>query len=173
MIRLNAISTLFESWRSRKHRNVTLTQDQMHDYQVMAVDFILDNPFCALFIDLGLGKTIISLTALREITLLDPDIKKVLVIAPLKVANRTWPDEVQNWDHTCTLEYSVITGDEQARKRAMHSSAELHIINRENVEWLVQQWRAKWPYQMVIIDESSAFKDHTTKRFKALANVRR
>lgn len=173
MIRLNAISTLFESWRSRKHRNVTLTQDQMHDYQVMAVDFILDNPFCALFIDLGLGKTIISLTALREITLLDPDIKKVLVIAPLKVANRTWPDEVQNWDHTCTLEYSVITGDEQARKRAMHSSAELHIINRENVEWLVQQWRAKWPYQMVIIDESSSFKDHTTKRFKALANVRR
>jgi len=172
MISLNAISTLFESWRSRKHRNVTLTQEQMHDYQIMGVNFILDNPFCALFIDLGLGKTIISLTALREITMLDPDIKKVLVVAPLKVANRTWPDEIQNWEHTCTLSYSVITGDEDARKRAMHSSAELHIINRENVEWLAQQWRSKWPYQMVIIDESSSFKDHTTKRFKALKNVR-
>ncbi|QVW27898.1 putative ATP-dependent helicase [Aeromonas phage BUCT552] len=169
---LNKISAAFERWRRECRQWVELTPDDMHDYQNMAKQFILDTPWCALFIGLGLGKTVISASAAIEL-LFDDVVKRVLVIAPLKVANRTWPDEFKTWSHLCTTEISLLTGDELQRKRAMRSRAPVHIINRENIEWLALQYKSKWPYDMVIIDESSSFKSHTSNRFKALKNVRR
>lgn len=143
----------------------------LHEYQRVALEFIRANPFCALFIDLGLGKTITSLTLAVEL-LESEDVSKVLVIAPLRVANKTWPDEIPLWQHTAAHTFSVLTGSEANRLEAVRSSRGIHITNKESVEWLVDYWKADWPYDMVIIDESSAFKDHRTKRFKALRNVR-
>lgn len=165
-------STSFETWRQYRRRNIERTKADLHPYQQQAMEFIRRTPFCALFIDLGLGKTITSLTVALEL-LMDGDVNRVLVIAPLKVANRTWPDEFGTWDHTCCADFRVLTGDAKARNAAIKDPAAIHIINREQVEWLVDQWRTQWPYDMVIIDESSAFKDHTSKRFKALKNVRK
>lgn len=167
-----ATLTSFDAWRQYRRRNAVRGKDAMHDYQKTGMDFIRRTPFCALFIDLGLGKTITSLTAAIEF-IMNGEINRVLVIAPLKVANRTWPDEFATWEHTCCLNYRVLTGSEAERKAALRDPASVHIINREQVEWLVDQWRTKWPYDMVIIDESSSFKDHTSKRFKALKKVRR
>lgn len=147
-------------------------REALHDYQDLAYDFILEHPFCALFIDLGLGKTITSLTAAIDL-LMDFEVDKVLVVAPRRVANKTWPDEIADWDHTAMFEYTVISGKPEERARKCLSSSSIHIISRDNIEWLVEFYKRDWPYDMVIIDESSSFKDHTTKRFKALRNVRR
>ena len=168
----NQIWTSFDKWRASRRKNIERVESDMHVYQHTALQFIRDNPFCALFVDLGLGKTVTAMTAAAEF-LMNGEVNKVLIIAPLKVANKTWPDEFSVWEHTCCMNYQVLTGDAKTRAQAIKSKASIHIINRENVEWLVDQWRTKWPYDMVVIDESSAFKDHTTKRFKALKNVRK
>ena len=144
----------------------------MHDYQVEGADFIKANPYCACFVDLGLGKTVMSLTAITDLLWSDPRIKKVLVIAPLKVANMTWPDEIRNWYHTCHLDYAVLTGDEASRLHGLRQKVKIYIINRENVEWLVNTVGRRWDFDMVVIDEAANFKDSTTNRFKALAKVR-
>ena len=163
---------LLDSWWERITQFATLDRHHMHDYQVEGTEFIKANPFCAAFVDLGLGKTIMTLTAIVDIFWSDPRIKKVLVIAPLKVANMTWPDEIRNWYHTCHLDYAVLTGDEHERLRGLRAKAKIYIINRENVAWLVAQLGKRWDFDMVVIDEAANFKDPTTARFKALAKVR-
>tara|TARA_B100001093_G_scaffold364741_1_gene349526 strand:- start:1840 stop:3180 length:1341 start_codon:yes stop_codon:yes gene_type:complete len=148
-----------------------LKLSDLHQYQLRAAQFIKDNHNAALWVDMGLGKTVSTLTALVDL-LVTKDIKKVLIIAPLRVAQHTWPTEIQNWDHLQTLRYSLIAGfGVSKREQAMHSSAPIHIINRENVPWLVESLGQEWHYDSVIIDESSSFKNHSSKRWKALRQV--
>lgn len=163
----------YRAYRQAKLARVTLQREQMHKYQsVRAYNFVMRNPFSALFIDMGLGKTIIMLTAIVDL-LMNFEVKKVLIIAPRRVANKTWPDEIQNWGHTAMFDYQVISGTPAEREAQCRSSADIHIVSRDNIEWLVMHFKANWPYDMVVIDESSSFKSHTTKRFKALRNIRR
>lgn len=159
-------------WLASRKSGVQLYRSQMHDYQKIAYDFVMATPFCALFIDLGMGKTVTAGTVACDL-LTKGQAKKVLIIAPLRVANKTWPDELDQWDQLAYWPYAVITGDADRRKRELRSNTRIHIVNRESVEWLVEYWQKDWPYDVVIIDESSAFKDHTTKRFKALRKVRK
>lgn len=151
--------------------NVELSYDDFHDYQRVSEQFLIDNPYCGLYIDMGMGKTGIALKVACDM-LANFEIKKVLIIAPLRVANRTWPDEIEKWEFSAPFNYKVLTCAEIDRPYACQSTAPIHIINRENVAWLVDFWRKKWPYDMVIIDESTSFKDHTTKRFKKMQMVR-
>lgn len=146
-------------------------RSQLHGYQRTAYDFIMAHPFCALFIDMGLGKTVTSLTCAVDL-LMNFEVQKVLIIAPRRVARKTWPDEIANWWHTCMFEYQVIEGSPAQRQAAIQNPCSIHIVSRDNVEWLTEQWKKKWPYDMVIIDESSSFKDHKTRRFKALCRAR-
>lgn len=143
-----------------------------HPYQIRAKDFLLDNPNAALFLDMGLGKSVIALTAVAELQdCLEVD--KALVIAPKSVARNTWSAEAQKWDHVSHLRLSIILGDEKTRERALASDADIYVINRENVVWLVERYKEwTWPFDMVIIDESSSFKNPSAKRFKALRRVR-
>ena len=120
---------------------------------------------------MGLGKTVSTLTALVDM-LVTKEIKKVLIIAPLRVAQHTWPTEIKNWQHLRALRFSVIAGLSPAkREEAMHSSAPIHIINRENLPWLVEVLGRNWHYDAVVIDESSSFKSHSSQRWKALRQV--
>lgn len=137
-----------------------------HPYQTKALTHILTHPHSALFLDMGLGKTIITLTALKSL-LATGATKKALIIAPKRVALTTWPDEIQKWDHTRTLNYSLITGTATERSQNLHSLAPIHIINRENIPWLCKTL-SEWPYDTVIIDELSSFKSPTSLRFRAL-----
>jgi hypothetical protein len=215
--------TYFADYIKLKFENVVRTAADLHKYQLMAVDFLMANPFSALFIDLGLGKSVISLTTIMRLVA-NMDLKGyVLVIAPVRVANETWPTEIGLWEHTAPLSYMHIRDDElvnyvnnagaaerklateelkrkveradytrqrklktdervenarrQAARRAVReqmkrSRATVHLINREQVEFLVDAWGRDWPYKTVFIDESSSLKDHKTNRFKALARVR-
>lgn len=147
------------------------SRDDLHDYQVRAVDFIKSTPNCALWVDMGLGKTVSTLTAVSD--LFDGfEVARVLVIAPLRVALKTWPDEIKAWAHVRHLTSRVITGSPAQRKAIVDSDrSQVHIINREMVAWLVgylQAQGAGWPYDMVVIDESSSFKSHQSKRWKFL-----
>lgn len=162
----------FDLYRRFRRERVRLRRDQMHDYQQFAGQFVYDTPFCALFIDMGLGKTVILLTVIVDL-LMSGEARKVLIIAPRRVANQTWPNEIGSWEHTCMHDYQVINGTPEQRKKQCESPAQIHIISRDNIEWLVMHYKSRWPYDMVVVDESSSFKDHTTKRFKALRNVRR
>lgn len=161
----------YAEYKAKKFSLAFYKRFQLHTYQKTAYDFIMANPFCALFIDMGLGKTIVSLTVAVDL-LMNFEVKKVLIIAPRRVARKTWPDEILNWTHTCMFEFSVIDGTPEQRTRATRSDASIHIVSRDNVEWLTELWKKNWPYDMVIIDESSSFKDHKTRRFKALCRVR-
>ncbi len=143
-----------------------------HRYQTFATDYILSHEACALFLDLGLGKSVITLSALTEL-LERKAIKKVLIIAPLRVARSTWPIEILKWDHTRTLSYSVAIGKEKERIKAVEMGADITIINRDNVEWLINYFAGcPFPYDYVVVDELSSFKNHKSKRFKALMAVR-
>lgn len=150
---------------------IELTYDDFHDYQRVSEQFLIDNPYCGLYIDMGMGKTGIALKVACDL-LASFEVEKVLIVAPLRVANRTWPDEIEKWEFSAPFKYQVLTCPEVDRPYACQSSAPIHIINRENIPWLVDFWRKKWPYDMVIIDESTSFKDHTTKRFKKMQMVR-
>lgn len=144
--------------------------NDLHGYQSEGVTFIQDTPKCALWLGLGLGKTVTTLTAAAE--LLDMiDVHHVLVIAPLRVAKSTWPKEVSIWSHLSNLSVQVACGDAKTRSRAVEARADITTINVENLEWLVKTLGKNWHYDMVVIDESSAFKAHNTKRFKALKRV--
>ena len=146
-----------------------------HNYQKMALDHVLNNPKCALFLDMGLGKTIITLTAIEELMYNSFDIRKVLVIAPLRVADITWEEEVLKWSHTKVLRVSKIIGSAKVRRRAIQADADVYIVNRENVVWLVDELDTGvgclWDFDMVIIDELSSFKSPRAQRFKALRKV--
>lgn len=150
-----------------------LKKEQLHDYQVKAVDMIVNNFNCGLFLDCGLGKTVSTLTAiqeLREIGFID----KVLIIAPKKVAQVTWKDEINNWEHLKGLRISVIDGTAAQRRAAMMADADIYTVSRDNVVWLVvEHGGVKLPYDMVVIDELSSFKNYASKRFKALRRVRK
>ena len=141
-----------------------------HDYQQYAIDFIKSHEVAAVFLDMGLGKTVITLTALRDLMHDEFEVGKALVIAPLRVARDTWPTEIKKWDHLKDLRLSVVTGTEDERIEALETDADIHVINRENVPWLVRYGR--WPWDTVVIDELSSFKNSSAKRFKALLSRR-
>jgi len=143
-----------------------------HNYQTYATNFILEHPVAAVFLDMGLGKSVITLTAIHDLCLDSFLIRKVLVIAPLRVARDTWPAEIQKWDHLDGLTYSVAVGTETERKAALRQRASVYIINRENVQWLVEESGLPFDYDMVVIDELSSFKSWQSKRFKSLLKVR-
>ncbi len=134
-----------------------------HDYQTFVTKYILEHPIAAVFLDMGLGKTIISLTAIYDLCLDSFEVRKVLVIAPLRVARDTWPDEIKKWDHLKDLSYSVAVGSEAERIAALQQRAFVHIINRENVPWLIEKSGLPFDYDMIVIDELSSFKSHQAK----------
>ncbi len=141
-------------------------------YQAYSTNLILKMDCVALFLDMGLGKTVSSLTAVNDLLYDSLQQFKVLVIAPKRVAQWTWPGELGKWDHLKLLRMSVVVGTESHRKQALKDPADIYVINRENIPWLVAQYQSAWPFKMVIIDESSSFKAHDSARFKALKMVR-
>ena len=143
-----------------------------HDYQRYVTEYIEAHPVCAVLLDMGLGKTSITLTALLDLLFDSFIAHRVLVIAPLRVARDTWPAEIEKWDHLKLLTYSVAVGTEKERKAALQRPADIYIINRENVQWLIEQSGIPFDFDTVIIDELSSFKNHQSKRFKALMKVR-
>ena len=146
-----------------------------HEYQRYCIDYIKTHPISALFLDMGLGKTVTTLTALRDLMLDDMAVSKVLVIAPLRVARDTWPAEVEKWDHLSNLDVSVIVGTVKERTAALNHNAMIYVINRENVKWLVEYYEKnglRWDFDCVVIDELSSFKNHQSQRFKWLRKVR-
>ena len=150
-----------------------LNRSNLHDYQVRGVNHIIDNEYCALFLDMGLGKTVTTLTAIKE--LLDNCIiSNALVIAPKKVTQVTWSDEIKNWEHLQGLTISVIDGTAKQRREAMAAKADIYAVSRDNIVWLVlEHGGVKLPYDMVVIDELSSFKNHASKRFRAMRKVRK
>lgn len=143
-----------------------------HDYQKYATQFILAHPIAAVFLEMGLGKSVITLTALFDLCLDQFLIRKVLVIAPLRVARDTWPSEIKKWDHLQGLTYSVVVGTEAERKAALMQVTDVYIINRENVDWLITKSGIRFDFDMVVIDELSSFKSYQAKRFKSLLKAR-
>ena len=143
-----------------------------HDYQKYATQFILTHPIAAVFLEMGLGKSVITLTALFDLCLDQFLIRKVLVIAPLRVARDTWPSEIKKWDHLDGLLYSVVVGTEAERRAALMRTADVYIINRENVDWLITKSKIPFDFDMVVIDELSSFKSYQAKRFKSLLKAR-
>lgn len=143
-----------------------------HEYQTHCTEFILENKSAGLFLDMGLGKSVITLTALVDLLHDRFEVSKVLVIAPLRVANTTWLDEVLKWKHLRGLRVSKVLGSQKDRTMALYKKADIYTINRENVPWLVELYKSDWPFDMVIIDEISSFKSPSAKRFRALKKVR-
>lgn len=141
-----------------------------HNYQEFARKFILDHPVCCLMLDMGLGKTVVTLTAIWLMALDSFDIGKILVIAPKRVAEDTWPKELKKWEHLTGLTYSLVLGSKKQREDALQKKADIYIINRENVAWLVENY--KWDFDTLVIDELSSFKSNKAQRFKALKKVR-
>ena len=141
-----------------------------HNYQEFAREFILEHPVCCLMLDMGLGKTVVTLTAIWLMALDSFDIGKILVIAPKRVAEDTWPKELKKWEHLTGLTYSLVLGSKKQREDALQKKAAIYIINRENVAWLVENY--KWDFDTLVIDELSSFKSNKAQRFKALKKVR-
>lgn len=144
----------------------------LHKYQAYCVEKILHEGSVGLFLDMGLGKTLITLTAIKELMYHRFEIGKVLVIAPKKVAEATWQNEIAKWDDLRDLRVSTVLGSAAKRVKALHTPADIYIINRDNVVWLVDYYKNAWPFDMVVCDEFSSFKNHQAKRFKALASMR-
>ena len=143
-----------------------------HEYQRYCIGRILDTPFIGLYLDMGLGKTVITLTAVSELIYNRFAVSRVLIIAPKKVAEATWSTEAAKWEHLKHLRFSLILGSEKQRIRAAYTPADIYVINRENVVWLADFLRNSWFFDMVVIDESSSFKNHRAKRFKSLTWIR-
>ncbi|MBC8587470.1 DEAD/DEAH box helicase [Paratissierella segnis] len=143
-----------------------------YDYQEYATQWILDKEKAGLLLDMGMGKSVITLTAIDELMFNYFEVSKVLVIAPLRVAESTWDEEAAKWDHLKHLKISKVLGTEKERINALYTKADIYIINRENVKWLVDKCGKDWPFDMVVIDELSSFKSHRAQRFKALRKVR-
>ena len=143
-----------------------------HNYQAHTTQFIIDHPESAIFLGMGMGKTISTLTAINDLIRNRFETRRVLVIAPIRVARDTWPTEIHKWDHLKGLRVSPITGTAKQRQDAVNRRADIYTIGRENIAWLVKYHGSRWPYDMVIIDELSSFKNPQAKRFKALKKVR-
>lgn len=143
-----------------------------HSYQIHATRHIIENKACGLFLDMGLGKTAATLTALDQLIYEDLEVSRPLVVAPKFVALNVWPAEVKKWDHLKHLTISVITGDPRQRVAALKAKADIYVINRENVTWLVNYYQSGWPFDMLVLDELSSFKSAQAQRFKSLRIVR-
>ena len=143
-----------------------------HEYQRFAAEYIKSHPVAAVLLDMGLGKTSITLTALNDLLFDSFDIRRVLVIAPLRVARNTWSAEIEKWDHLRMLQYSIAVGTEAERLAALQKKSDIYIINRENMQWLISESGIPFDFDMVVIDELSSFKNHQTKRFRALMKAR-
>ena len=144
-----------------------------YDYQKHCVQTILDKPFCGLFLDMGLGKTAITLSAIAELVACRFEVSKVLIVAPKKVAETTWQNEAEKWTDFSFLKISTIMGNAKQRTCAAMAAASVYIVSRDNIGWLVDLWTPeRWPYDMVVLDESTSFKSHKTARFRALKRVR-
>ncbi len=143
-----------------------------HNYQAYAIDYIETHPIAAVLLDMGLGKTVISLTAIADLLFDSFEAHRILVVAPLRVARDTWPAEIEKWEHLQHLTYAVCVGTPKERRAALLSGADVTIINRENLGWLIDSSGFDFDYDMVIIDELSSFKNHKSKRFQALMKVR-
>lgn len=143
-----------------------------HQYQQYTIQRMLDQEAAGIFLDMGMGKTSCALTAAAELLHDRFEVAKVLVIAPLKVAEDTWSCETEKWDHLKYLRISKVLGTEQERKAALNTAADIYVINRENTEWLVNHYGKKWPFDFVIVDELSSFKSPKARRFRALRKVR-
>lgn len=143
-----------------------------HDYQRYATEKIIELPACGIFLEMGLGKTVSTLTAIDELIYDRFEISKVLVIAPKRVAENTWTDEAEKWEHLKGLKFSKVLGTAAERERALQEDADIYLINRENVVWLVDHLKKDWPFDMIVVDELSSFKSNQAKRFKSLRKVR-
>ncbi len=143
-----------------------------HDYQKYATEFILAHPIAAVILQMGLGKTVCTLDAINQLMYDRFEVRKVLVIAPLRVAKVTWSDEIKKWDNLSHLRYSIAVGTEKERRDALLAEADIYIINRENIQWLVEKSKVPFEFDMVVIDELSSFKNWNSKRFKAFMQVR-
>lgn len=148
-----------------------MNESDLHPYQRYAVDFIERHRFCGLFLDMGLGKTVSTLTAVKRM-IYSFEVSKVLVIAPKRVAETTWTTEADKWEHLRCLKLSKVIGTEKERAEALGADADVYVINRENVCWLVRYLNGRMLFDMLVIDELSSFKSHTAQRFKALKSVR-
>ena len=144
----------------------------LHNYQVVAKDFIIGHPYAAVILDMGMGKTATTLSAVNELMFDRFEVTKVLVIAPLRVANTVWSDEIEQWSELRHLRYSKIVGTPKQRKVALQKDADIYIVNRENLPWLVEQCSPYFKWDMVVIDELSSFKSWQSKRFKAFMAMR-
>lgn len=146
---------------------------QPHEYQKRATDFIIRNQACALFLDMGLGKTVATLTAIDKLTNDYLETEKTLVVAPKSVALNTWSAETEKWDHLNHLRLSIVMGTVAQRTKALERDADIYITNRDNIAWLVNQYTTKaWPFDTLVLDESSSFKAANTRRFRALRTIR-
>lgn len=143
-----------------------------HEYQKYAIEFIKKNQVAAILLDMGMGKTSIVLSALNELMYDSFEVTKVLIIAPLRVARNTWSDEIKKWDHLNGIRYSIAVGTAAERLAALKTDADIYIINRENVPWLIEDSGLPFDYDCVVVDELSSFKNWQAKRFKALMKVR-
>ena len=144
-----------------------------HEYQSYCIQRIVEDPAVGLFLRPGLGKTSITLSAVNILKYFRWQVSKVLVVAPKKVAEATWSKEAAKWDHLQHLRISVVLGSTTKRTKALNAPADIYIINRENVEWLADYYKQAWPFDMVVLDESTSFKNSQSKRFKALRRIRR
>ena len=149
-----------------------LNESNLHEYQRFSVEHIINNPESALLLEMGLGKTISTLTAINKLMFDYCEISKVLIIAPKRVAESTWTDEIAKWDHLKSLRTSIVLGTERERKEALKVKADIYIINRENVAWLVGYYQSAFPFDFLVIDELSSFKSAKSIRFKSLRMVR-
>lgn len=143
-----------------------------HDYQNHCIEFIKNNPIAAILLDMGMGKSSITLTAIKDLMYDSFEVSKVLIIAPLRVAKHTWSGEIEKWQHLSDLTYSIVVGTAAQRKKALKADADIYIINRENVPWLIEQSGVPFDFDMVVIDELSSFKNWQSKRFRSLMKVR-
>ena len=143
-----------------------------HPYQRYCIDRVVKDQAIGLFLDMGLGKTVITLSAIMELKYGRFAVNKVLVIAPKKVAEATWQQEASKWDFLRNLRFATVLGSAKNRIKELYRPADIYVINRENVDWLVDYYKNDWPFDMVVVDESSSFKSHRAKRFKALSSIR-
>ncbi len=143
-----------------------------HEYQEYAIRYIIEHPIAAIFLDCGMGKTAITLTALMYLMYESFEVQKVLIVAPLRVAKNTWPQEIEKWEHLKGLRYAVAVGTAEERIAALKSDSDVYIINRENLTWLIEKSGLPFDYSMVVLDELSSFKNWQAKRFKSFMRVR-
>lgn len=155
-----------------KKLEVPILELKLHDYQKYAADFIENNPLCAIFLACGLGKTAVTLEALNELLLNSFEVRRALIIAPLRVGLNVWPQEIRQWDAFKDLTFAVAIGSKKQRLNALSKNTQITIINRENVQWLIEKSGAVLDYDALVLDEMSSFKNHKTKRFRSLIKIR-